>query len=237
MYSNNVSATARSMATYGMPQSNLNQSNLFLPTVVEKSDNGERSYDLYSRLMKERIVLFSGEVRDEMANIAMAQLLFLEYEDSEKPIFMYINSPGGSVSAGMGVFDVMRKIKSPVVTVCTGLAASMGAFLLAAGDVRMSLPNARVMIHQPLGGASGQATEIEISAREILKTREKMNQYLAEFSGQPIEKIRTDTERDYWLTAEESLEYGLVDVVHKPAPKEFNREDIIKSIRGWDQAA
>lgn len=226
MYSANISNTARNIATFGLkdPQAAL------IPTVIEQSGNGERAYDLYSRLMKERIVLFTGEVNDVMANIAVAQLLFLEYQDAEKPIYMYINSPGGSVSAGMAVFDTMRNIKAPVITVCTGMAASMGAFLLAAGDVRMSLPNSRVMIHQPLGGAQGQATEMEITTREILKIREKLNGYLAEFSGQPLERIQRDTERDYWLTAQEAQEYGLIDHVKLPESKKFSKDEYLAKL-------
>lgn len=225
MYSTNVSPTARTIASFGIPQANL------IPTVVEKGEGGERAYDLYSRLMKERIVLFNGEVRDGMANIAVGQLLFLEYENPEQPIYMYINSPGGSVSAGMAVFDTMRNIKAPVITVCTGLAASMGAFLLAAGDVRMSLPNSRIMIHQPLGGTQGQATEMEIGTREILKIRDRLNGYLSDFSGQPLEKIKADTERDYWLTAQEALEYGLIDHVQEPQPKKFSKKDFIAGLK------
>lgn len=202
-----------------------------IPTVVEDTGRGERAFDLYSRLMNERIVIFSGEVRDGMANIAMAQLLFLDYLDNTKPISMYINSPGGSVSAGMCVFDTMRKISAPVVTVCTGLAASMGAFLLSAGDVRVALPNSKIMIHQPLGGAQGQATEIEITAREILKTRARLNGYLAEFTKQPLKKIEHDTERDYWLTAQEALEYGLVDAIPEVVKKNFDRDAILQEFQ------
>ena len=187
----------------------------YIPMVVEQSGRGERSYDIYSRLLRERVIFLVGEVNDQTANLVVAQLLFLESENPDKDISLYINSPGGSVSAGMSVFDTMNFIKPHVSTLCIGMAASMGAFLLAAGEKgkRFSLPNSKVMIHQPLGGTRGQATEIEIHAREILKTREQLNKILAERTGQPLEKIQRDTERDYYLSADESKEYGLIDQV------------------------
>ena len=186
-----------------------------VPIVVEQSGRGERSYDIYSRLLKERVIFLVGEVNDQTANLIVAQLLFLESENPEKDISFYINSPGGSVTAGMAIFDTMNFIKPDVSTLCCGMAASMGAFLLSAGakGKRFALPNSQVMIHQPLGGARGQATEIEIHAREILKTRERLNNILAERTGQPLEKIQHDTERDYFLTAQEAKDYGLVDSV------------------------
>ena len=186
-----------------------------IPMVIEQSGRGERSYDIYSRLLKERIIFLVGEVNDQTANLVVAQLLFLESENPDKDISFYINSPGGSVSAGMAIFDTMQFIKPDVSTLCIGFAASMGAFLLAAGakGKRFSLPNSKIMIHQVLGGARGQATDIEIHARDILKTREQMNRILADRTGQPLEKIQRDTERDYFLTAAEAKDYGLVDQV------------------------
>jgi ATP-dependent Clp protease protease subunit len=186
-----------------------------VPMVIEQSGRGERSYDIYSRLLKERVIFLVGEVNDQTANLVVAQLLFLESENPDKDISFYINSPGGSVSAGMAIYDTMQFIKPDVSTLCIGFAASMGAFLLAAGEKgkRFSLPNSKVMIHQVLGGARGQATDIEIHARDILKTREQMNRILAERTGQSFEKIARDTERDYFLTADESKEYGLIDQV------------------------
>ena len=186
-----------------------------VPMVVEQSSRGERAYDIYSRLLKERVIFLVGPVNDQTANLVVAQLLFLESENPDKDISLYINSPGGSVSAGMSIYDTMNFIKPHVSTLCIGMAASMGAFLLAAGEKgkRFSLPNSKVMIHQPLGGTQGQATEIEIHAREILKTREQLNRILAERTGQPLEKIERDTERDYYLSATESQEYGLIDKV------------------------
>jgi len=191
-----------------------------VPMVIEQSGRGERAYDIYSRLLKERVVFLVGPVNDQMANLVVAQLLFLESENPEKDISLYINSPGGSVSAGMAIFDTMNFIKPDVSTLCTGMAASMGAFLLTAGakGKRYSLPNSKIMIHQPLGGAQGQATEIEIAAREILKTREQLNRILAENTGQPLSKIENDTERDYFLTAQEAKDYGLVDQVIAKRP-------------------
>ena len=186
-----------------------------VPMVIEQSGRGERAYDIYSRLLRERIVFLVGPVNDATANLVVAQLLFLESENPDKDIFLYINSPGGSVSAGLSIFDTMQFVKPDVSTLCMGMAASMGAFLLAAGakGKRFALPNSKIMIHQPLGGAQGQATDIEIHAREILKTREQLNKILAERSGQPLEKIQNDTERDYYMTADEAATYGLIDKV------------------------
>ncbi|MCI4440571.1 MAG: ATP-dependent Clp endopeptidase proteolytic subunit ClpP [Tibeticola sp.] len=186
-----------------------------VPMVIEQSGRGERAYDIYSRLLKERVIFLVGPVDDHSANLVVAQLLFLESENPEKDISLYINSPGGSVSAGMAIYDTMNFIKPDVATLCTGFAASMGAFLLAAGakGKRYSLPHSRMMIHQPSGGAQGQATEIEISAREILKTRQLLNKILAERTGQPLERIERDTERDYYLDPQEALEYGLIDQI------------------------
>ncbi len=191
-----------------------------VPMVIETSGRGERAYDIYSRLLKERVIFLVGPVNDYTANSVVAQLLFLESENPEKDISFYITSPGGSVSAGMAIFDTMNFIKADVSTLCTGMAASMGAFLLAAGakGKRFSLPNSKVMIHQPLGGTQGQATEIEIHAREILKTREQLNKILATNTGQTLEKIERDTERDYYLSADEAKEYGLVDEVISKRP-------------------
>jgi len=186
-----------------------------VPIVIETSGRGERAYDIYSRLLRERVVFLVGPVNDATANLVVAQLLFLESENPDKDISLYINSPGGSVSAGMSIFDTMNFIKPDVSTLCMGMAASMGAFLLSAGakGKRFALPNSKVMIHQPLGGTQGQATDIEIHAREILKTREQLNKILAERTGQPLEKIQADTERDYYMSANEPKDYGLVDQV------------------------
>ncbi|RYG32877.1 MAG: ATP-dependent Clp endopeptidase proteolytic subunit ClpP [Burkholderiales bacterium] len=199
----------------------LETSNLgMVPMVIEQSGRGERAYDIYSRLLRERIIFLVGPVNDGVANLVVAQLLFLESENPDKEISLYINSPGGSVSAGMSIFDTMQFIKPEVSTLCMGMAASMGAFLLAAGakGKRFSLPNAKVMIHQPLGGAQGQATDIEIHAREILKTRDTLNRILAERTGQTLERIQSDTERDYFMSASEAQGYGLIDQVleHRP---------------------
>ena len=212
-----------SLASMGMPSrgSDLDIQALgMVPMVIEQSGRGERAYDIYSRLLKERIIFMVGPVEDYMANLVVAQMLFLESENPEKDIFLYINSPGGSVSAGLAIFDTMNFIKPDVSTLCTGMAASMGAFLLAAGakGKRIALPNASVMIHQPSGGARGPASDIEISAREILKTREQLNRILAERTGQPLEKIAKDVERDYWMNAEETMAYGLVDQVIAKRP-------------------
>jgi ATP-dependent Clp protease protease subunit len=186
-----------------------------VPMVIEQSGRGERAYDIYSRLLKERVIFLVGPVNDQSANLVVAQMLFLESENPDKDIHFYINSPGGSVSAGMSIFDTMNFIKPDVSTLCMGMAASMGAFLLAAGTKgkRFALPNSRVMIHQPLGGAQGQATDIEIHAREILRLRADLNRILAERTGQPLEKIERDTERDYFMAAAEAAEYGLIDKV------------------------
>jgi ATP-dependent Clp protease protease subunit len=199
----------------------LETSNLGLvPMVIETSGRGERAYDIYSRLLRERIVFLVGPVNDAVANLVVAQLLFLESENPDKEISLYINSPGGSVSAGMSIYDTMNFIKPEVSTLCMGMAASMGAFLLSAGakGKRFALPNSKIMIHQPLGGAQGQATDIEIHAREILKTRDALNRILAERTGQPLEKIQADTERDYFMSAPEAQSYGLIDQVleHRP---------------------
>ena len=187
----------------------------FVPYVIEQTSRGERSYDIYSRLLKDRIVFLGEEVTDLTANIVVAQLLFLEAEDPGKDISLYINSPGGSVTAGMAIYDTMQYIKCDVSTVCIGMAASMGAFLLSGGakGKRYALPNAEIMIHQPSGGSQGQATEIDIAAKHILRTREKLNRIMSENTGKPYEEVCKDTERDNWLTAEEAKEYGLVDKV------------------------
>jgi ATP-dependent Clp protease protease subunit len=189
--------------------------NQLVPIVIEQTPRGERAYDIYSRLLKDRIILLGTPIDDHVANLIVAQLLFLEAEDHEKDIYMYINSPGGVVTAGFAIYDTMNYIKPDVVTICIGQAASMGAFLLSAGakGKRYSLPNARIMIHQPLGGFQGQATDIEIHAREILRLKRMLNEYLAKHTGQPIEKIEADTERDYFMSAEEAKEYGLIDKV------------------------
>lgn len=186
-----------------------------VPMVVEQTNRGERAYDIYSRLLKDRIIFIGSPIDDHLANLVVAQLLFLAAEDSEKDIHMYINSPGGSVTAGMAIFDTMRYIKPDVSTICVGLAASMGAFLLAAGarGKRYALPNSEVMIHQPLGGARGQASDIKIHADWILKTKDRLNRILAERTGQPIEKVARDTDRDYFMSAKEAKAYGLIDEV------------------------
>ena len=186
-----------------------------VPYVVEQTSRGERSYDIYSRLLKERIIFLDTEVNDASASVIVAQMLFLEAEDPEKDIQFYINSPGGSISAGMAIYDTMNYIKCDVSTMCMGMAASMGAFLLAGGTKgkRFALPNAEIMIHQPSGGAQGQATEIEINAKHILRIRERMNRLMAENTGQPYEVVAADTERDNWKTAEEAMAYGLIDQV------------------------
>ena len=184
-----------------------------IPYVIEDTGRGELSYDLYSRLLRDRIVFLTGEVNDQSASSVIGQLLFLESENPDKDIYLYINSPGGSVTAGMGIYDTMRFIRPKVNTICVGLAASMGALLLSSGEKgkRFALPHSRVMIHQPLGGMQGQATELEIVAREILRTKAELNKILADNTGKPIEEVARDTERDYWLTAEEALKYGLID--------------------------
>ncbi|HZK23719.1 MAG TPA: ATP-dependent Clp endopeptidase proteolytic subunit ClpP [Atopostipes sp.] len=186
-----------------------------IPTVIEQSPRGERAYDIYSRLLKDRIIMLSGPIDDNVANSIVAQLLFLDAQDPDKDIYLYINSPGGSVTAGMAIFDTMNFVNADVQTIVIGMAASMGSLLLTAGTKgkRFALPNAEVMIHQPLGGAQGQATEIEIAARHILKTREKLNEILAEATGQPIEVIESDTDRDNFMSAEDAKEYGLIDEI------------------------
>ena len=192
-----------------------------IPTVIETTNRGERAYDIYSRLLKDRIIMLGSQLDDNVENSIVSQLLFLQAQDSEKDIYLYINSPGGSVTAGFAIYDTIQHIKPDVQTICIGMAASMGSFLLAAGakGKRFALPNAEVMIHQPLGGAQGQATEIEIAANHILKTREKLNRILSERTGQSIEKIQKDTDRDNFLTAEEAKEYGLIDEVMVPETK------------------
>lgn len=186
-----------------------------IPTVIEQSSRGERAYDIYSRLLKDRIIMLSGPIDDNVANSVIAQLLFLDAQDSEKDIYIYINSPGGSVSAGLAIYDTMNFVRADVQTIVLGMAASMGAFLLAAGTKgkRFALPNAEVMIHQPLGGAQGQAVEIEIAAKHILETRERLNTILAERTGQPLEVIETDTDRDNYMTPQQAKDYGLIDEV------------------------
>ena len=188
-----------------------------VPYVIEQNSRGERSYDIYSRLLKDRIIFLGEEINDAVASTVVAQLLFLESEDPGKDIHMYINSPGGSVTAGMAIYDTMNYVKCDVSTTCIGMAASMGAFLLSSGakGKRYALPNAEVMIHQPLGGAQGQATEIQIAAEHILKTKKKVNQILADNAGKPVEEVEKDTDRDNWLSADEAKEYGLIDEVIK----------------------
>lgn len=186
-----------------------------VPMVVEQTSKGERSYDIFSRLLKDRIIMLSGEVNDVTANLVVAQLLFLESEDPDKDIHLYINSPGGSITSGMAIYDTMQYIKPDVSTICIGMAASMGAFLLSSGakGKRFALPNAEIMIHQPLGGFQGQATDIDIHAKRILKIKDKLNQVLSENTNQPLEKIKVDVERDYFMEASEAVEYGLIDKV------------------------
>ncbi|ALX50385.1 ATP-dependent Clp endopeptidase proteolytic subunit ClpP [Lentibacillus amyloliquefaciens] len=186
-----------------------------IPTVIEQTNRGERAYDIYSRLLKDRIIMLGSGIDDNVANSIVAQLLFLEAEDPDKDISLYINSPGGSITAGMAIYDTMQFIKSDVSTICTGMAASMGAFLLAAGEKgkRYALPNSEVMIHQPLGGTQGQATDIEIHARRIIQMKEKMNKILSDRTGQPLEVVERDTDRDNFKSAEESVEYGLIDKI------------------------
>ena len=192
-----------------------------IPYVVEQTNRGERSYDIYSRLLKDRIIFLGGEINDDVANTVVAQMLFLEMEDPDADICLYINSPGGSVTAGMAIYDTMQYIKPQVRTVCIGMAASMGAFLLTAGQKgkRCALPNSEVMIHQPLGGAQGQATDVQIQAEWLLKTKEKMIRMKAEMTGQDIERIRRDVERDHFMSAQEALEYGIIDEIFDPRKK------------------
>ena len=201
---------------------------MLVPIVIDTTNRGERAYDIYSRLLKDRIIFLGAPIDDLFANLIIAQLLFLEAEDPEKDINLYINSPGGSVTAGLGIYDTMQYVKPPINTICLGQAASMGAFLLTAGTKgkRFALPNARVMIHQPMGGFQGQATEIDIHAREILKIRERLNEIMAKHTGQPLEKIAQDTERDYFLSAEEAKQYGLIDEVITRPPK------LLKAVSG-----
>ena len=193
-----------------------------IPMVIEQTNRGERSYDIYSRLLKDRIVFLGGEINDDTANLVVAQLLFLEMEDPDSDISLYINSPGGSVTAGMAIYDTMQYIKPQVRTVCVGMAASMGAFLLMAGEKgkRLALPNAEVMIHQPLGGAQGQATDVAIRAEWLMKTKKKMTTMMAEMTGQPLKKIQADVERDYFMSAAEALEYHIIDEIYQPRDKQ-----------------
>ena len=193
-----------------------------VPMVIEQTNRGERSYDIYSRLLKDRIVFLGGEITDDTANLVVAQLLFLEMEDPDSDISLYINSPGGSVTAGMAIYDTMKYIRPQVRTVCVGMAASMGAFLLMAGEKgkRLALPNAEVMIHQPLGGAQGQATDVAIRAEWLMKTKKKMTAMMAEMTGQSLKKIQADVERDYFMSAEEALEYHIIDEIYQPRDKQ-----------------
>ena len=193
----------------------MNEKMNLIPMVVKQSNRGERSYDIYSRLLEDRIIFLTGEVTDISANIVVAQLLYLEGKDPDKDIYLYINSPGGSVSAGLAIFDTMNYLKCDVATICVGLAASMGAVLLAAGakGKRAALPNSEIMIHQPLGGAQGQATDIEIQARQILKIKDKINRILCDATGQPMDRIARDVERDFYMSAEEAKQYGLIDKI------------------------
>ena len=193
-----------------------------IPYVIEQTNRGERSYDIYSRLLKDRIVFLGGEIDDMTANVVVAQLLFLEMEDPDADISLYINSPGGSVTAGMAIYDTMKYIKPQVRTVCVGMAASMGAFLLMAGEKgkRLALPNAEVMIHQPLGGAQGQATDVAIRAEWLMKTKKKMTAMMAEMTGQPLKKVQADVERDYFMSAEEALDYHIIDEIYQPRDKQ-----------------
>ena len=195
--------------------------NNLVPMVIEQTNRGERSYDIYSRLLKDRIIFLGGEINDDVANTVVAQMLFLEMEDPDADISMYINSPGGSVTDGMAIFDTMRYIKPKVRTVCLGMAASMGAFLLMAGEpgMRLALPNSEVMIHQPSGGASGQATDVQLHAQWLLRTKGKMNKLMSEMTHQPLERIERDVERDYFMTAEEALAYGIIDEIYQPRKK------------------
>lgn len=192
-----------------------------VPMVIEQTNRGERSFDIYSRLLKDRIVFLGGEIDDNLANLVVAQLLFLEMENPEEEISLYINSPGGSVTAGMAIYDTMQYIKPPVRTVCIGMAASMGAFLLMAGEKgkRLALPNSEVMIHQPLGGAQGQATDVAIRAEWLMKTKEKMTRMMAEMTEQPLEKVKQDVERDYFMSAQEAPDYHIIDEIYQPRSK------------------
>ena len=193
-----------------------------IPMVIEQTNRGERSYDIYSRLLKDRIVFLGGEITDDTANLVVAQMLFLEMEDPDSDISLYINSPGGSVTAGMAIYDTMKYIRPQVRTVCVGMAASMGAFLLMAGEKgkRLALPNAEVMIHQPLGGAQGQATDVAIRAEWLMKTKKKMTAMMAEMTEQPLKKVQADVERDYFMSAEEALDYHIIDEIYQPRDKQ-----------------
>ncbi|TCS95714.1 ATP-dependent Clp protease proteolytic subunit ClpP [Hazenella coriacea] len=204
------------MSEFGTP-TNMN----LVPMVVEQTNRGERSYDIYSRLLKDRIILLGSPIDDNVANVIVAQLLFLASEDPDKDIHLYINSPGGSITSGMAIFDTMQFVKPDVSTICIGMAASMGAFLLAAGakGKRFALPNSEVMIHQPLGGAQGQATDIEIGAKRILRMRDHLNHMLSDFTGQPLEKVEQDTDRDNFMSADEALQYGLIDKIMTTSKK------------------
>ncbi|MEG1705922.1 MAG: ATP-dependent Clp endopeptidase proteolytic subunit ClpP [Clostridia bacterium] len=192
-----------------------------IPVVIEQTNRGERSYDIYSRMLEDRIIFLSGEIDDEVANSIVAQLIYLEAKDPDKDISLYVNSVGGSVTSGMAIYDTMQYIKCDVSTICVGLAASMGAFLLSSGakGKRYALPNSEIMIHQPLGGAQGQASDIEIQAQQIIKTKNKLNRILSENTGKPIETIKIDTDRDHYMSAEEALEYGLIDRIYFPRKK------------------
>ncbi len=196
-----------------------------VPMVVEQTSRGERSYDIYSRLLKDRIVFLGGEIDDNVANLVVAQLLFLEMEDPDADISLYINSPGGSVTAGMAIYDTMQYIKPQVRTVCIGMAASMGAFLLMAGEKgkRLALPNAEVMIHQPLGGAQGQATDVAIRAEWLMRTKTKMISMMADMTGQPLDKVKQDCERDYFMSAQEALDYHIIDEIYQPREKQGSK--------------
>lgn len=205
-----------------------------VPMVVEQTNRGERSYDIYSRLLKDRIIFLGGPIDETVANLVVAQLLFLEAEDPEKDVFLYINSPGGSITAGMAIYDTMQYIRADVQTICVGMAASMGAFLLTAGTKgkRIALPNAEILIHQPLiagSGLSGQATEIEIHAKQLLKIKDKLNRILAERTGQPLERVERDTDRDYYMSAEEAKEYGIIDqILEKALPPDAKKKNPLR---------
>ena len=207
---------------------------MLIPMVIEQTNRGERSYDIYSRLLKDRIIFIGAPIDDMFANIVIAQLLFLEADDPEKDIHLYVNSPGGSVTAGLGIYDTMQYVKSPINTICLGQAASMGALILTAGTTgkRFALPNARVMIHQPMGGFSGQATEIDIHAREILKIRARLNEIMAHHTGQSLEKIANDTERDYFMSGEEAKEYGLIDEVIVRSQQKGHSDEATSGTKG-----
>jgi ATP-dependent Clp protease, protease subunit len=203
------------------------RANFIIPTVIEQTHRGERGWDIFSRLLKDRIIFLGTMVNDDVANTIIAQMLFLESEDPDKDIMLYVNSPGGVVTAGLAIYDTMQHVKCPVSTICMGQAASMGAILLAAGanKKRFSLPHARILIHQPLGGFSGQASDIDIQAKEILRTRERLNEIIAHHTGQQLEKVRQDTDRDYYMGADEAKKYGLIDDVLQPKSGEPNKKD------------